>query len=124
MEVFHFSRFTTNFNSFPLDIGPLGRPYLGFIFDKKLTFHQHVHFYFSKALSTVKDMKILGNLLRELLHLQKWLLYQTCIMPIALYGFQLWYFKEAPTFYLLKELRKIQYKTILWIIGIYQTSLS
>jgi len=69
-------------------------------------------------------MKILGNSLRELLYLQKWLLYQTCIMPIALYGFQLWYFKEAPIFYLLKELRKIQYKAVLWIIGVYQTSLS
>jgi len=89
LEVFHFSRFTTNFNSFPLDPEILDRLYFGFIFDRKLTFHQHIHFYSSKVLLTVKSMKILENSLRELLPLQKWLLYQTYIMPMNLYRFQL-----------------------------------
>ena len=89
LEVSHFSRFTTNFNPFSLDLELLGRSHFGFIFDRKLTFHQHIHFYSSKALSTVKSMKMLENSLRELLPLQKWLLYQTYIMPITLYRFQL-----------------------------------
>ena len=97
-EVFHFSRSTTNFNSFLFDLESLGGfflypkekwRYFGFIFDRKLTFYQHIHFYSNKILSMVKDMKMLGNLLRGLLSLQKQLLYQTCIMPITLYRFQL-----------------------------------
>ena len=46
--------------------GPILKPkdtwrYLGFIFDRKLLFHQHINFYANKAVSTVKCMKILGN---------------------------------------------------------------
>ena len=116
LKVFHFSRSTMNFNPSLFDLGLLDEfllyskdkwRYLGFIFDRKLTFCQHVHFYSNKALSTVKSMKMLGNLLRDLLSLQKQLLYQTCIMPIVLYRFQLWYFKEASIFYPFKKLRKI-----------------
>jgi len=42
-------------------------------------------------------MKMLGNFSRGLLPTQKCLLYRTCIIPIALYGFQLWFFKGTPT---------------------------
>jgi len=35
--------------------------YLGFIFNRKLSFHQHINFYVNKAMSIVKYMKILGN---------------------------------------------------------------
>ena len=37
--------------------------YLGFIFNRKLSFHQHIDYYLNKAISTVKCMKLLGNLL-------------------------------------------------------------
>jgi len=69
-EMFHFNRSHGMFNPPPLDLLPLGEPilhpknswkYLGFIFDRKLTFHQHIDFYSSKAISTVKCMKLLGN---------------------------------------------------------------
>ena len=60
-----------------------------FIFNRKLTFHQHVNFYANKALSTIKYMKMLGNSNRSISPLQKRLLYKSCILPIALYGFQL-----------------------------------
>jgi len=69
-EVFHFSRSHGPFNSLPLDLSPLGGPilspknswrYLGFIFDRKLTFHQYIDFYSNRALSSVKCMKLLGN---------------------------------------------------------------
>jgi len=69
-ETFHFNRSYGMFNPPPLDLSPLGGPilcpknswkYLGFIFDWKLTFHQHIDFYSNKAISTVKCMKLLGN---------------------------------------------------------------
>ena len=69
-KVFYFNRSHGDFNSPPLDLTPIGGPilqpkntwkYLGFIFDKKLVFHQHIDFYSNKAMSTVKYMKILGN---------------------------------------------------------------
>ena len=97
-EVFHFSRSHNNFNPPPLDLSSIGGPslvpkdtwqYLEFIFDRKLSFCQHIDFYANKAISTVKCMKILGNSTRGLNLLQKQLLYRSCALPIALYSFQL-----------------------------------
>jgi len=62
-EVFHFSRSHGPLNPPPLDLSPLGEPiltpknswkYLGFIFNRKLMFHQHIDFYSNKALLSVK----------------------------------------------------------------------
>ena len=70
-EVFHFNRLQGFFNPLPLNLssirGSILKPkstwkYLGFIFNKKLSFHQHINFYANKAMSMVKYMKILGNL--------------------------------------------------------------
>jgi len=70
-DVFHFSRLHGLFNPPPLNLSPLGSPilspksswkYQGFIFDRKLTFHQHIDFYSNKVLSSVKCMKLLENL--------------------------------------------------------------
>ena len=97
-EIFHFSRSQGFFNLPSLDLSLLGglllQPkdtwkYLGFIFDYKLTFHKHIDHYANKAISTVKCMKLLGNSLRGISPLQKRLLYRCCVLPIALYGFQL-----------------------------------
>ena len=79
-EIFHFSQSQGVFNPLPLDFSPIGgltlRPkdswrYLGFIFDHKLSFHKHIDFYANKAISTVKYMKLLGNLARDINPLQK-----------------------------------------------------
>ena len=95
-EFFHFSRLYGSFNPSLLDLTPLGSSilhpkqmwqYLGFIFNRKLTFQQYINFYVNKALLTVKYMKLLGNLLRDLISTQKCLLYRSCILPIALYSF-------------------------------------
>jgi len=70
MEVFHFSRAQETFNPSPLDLsmisGPVLKPkdtwrYLGFIFNRKLSFHQHINFYANKAISTIKYMKSLAT---------------------------------------------------------------
>jgi len=67
-------------------------------------------------------MKLLDNSTQGILPLQKRLLYRTCVLPIALYGFQLWFFKGAPTVYNMTELKKMQRRTALWITGAFRTS--
>jgi len=115
-DIFHFNRSHGIFNPLSLDLsvigGPILRPkdswkYLGFIFDQKLNFHQHIDFYSNKAISTVKCMKILGNSSRDINPIQKHLLYRCCILPIALYGFQLWFYNKAPLLYHMKILGKM-----------------
>ena len=97
-EIFHFNRSHGVFNPPPLDLSPIGGPilcskdtwkYLGFIFDQKLTFHQHIDHYSNKAISMVKYMKLLGNSLQGINPIQKRQLYRCCVLPIALYSFQL-----------------------------------
>ena len=121
-EVFHFSRSQEVFNPSPLDLFLIRGfilcsketwHYLGFIFERKLSFCQHIDFYAKKAVSTVKSMKILGNLLKGLIPSQKHLLYRACVLPIVLYGFLLWFYKKAPLAYLLKVIRNMQQRAAL-----------
>ena len=132
-EIFHFTRSHGEFNPPPLDLSPLGGPvlhpkdfwkYLGFLFDQKLTFRQHLDFYSNKALSTVKCMKLLGNSSRGISPLQKRQLYRCCILPIALYSFQLWFYNKVPLSYHMKLLNKMQRRAAIWILGTFKTSLS
>ena len=69
-EVFYFNRLHGIFNFPTLDLTSLRGPslcpqdtwkYLGFFFDQKLMFHQHIDYYLNKAISMVKCMKLLGN---------------------------------------------------------------
>ena len=72
-EIFHFSRSIGSFNppsSPSLNILPIRDPilcpketwkYLGFIFNRKISFYYHIDFYANKSISMVKCMKILGN---------------------------------------------------------------
>jgi len=80
MEVFYFSRSYGLFDPLLLDLNILGGSilcskeiwhYLGFIFDTKLTFWQHINFYTNKMLLTIKYIKILRNLSRNLISTQK-----------------------------------------------------
>ena len=116
-EVFHFSRIQRVFNPLFLDLiileGPILYPkeiwhYLEFIFNRKLTFCQHIDFYTNKTISTVKSIKILVNLSKGLISFQKHLLYRVCILFITLYIFPLWFYNKASLAYPLKILRNIQ----------------
>ena len=78
-EIFHFTRSHSPFNPPPLDLSPLEgsilQPkdlwrYLGFIFNRKLSFHKHIDFYANKAILTVKCMRLLGNSSRDINPLQ------------------------------------------------------
>ena len=97
-EVFYFNRYQGIFNPPPFDLSSIGRnilwpkniwKYLGFIFDRKLSFHQHIDFYSNKTMSIVKCIKILGNSNWGINPTQKYLLYRSYVLSITLYGFQL-----------------------------------
>ena len=70
----------------------------------------------------VKCMKLLGNLSREINSIQKCQLYKCCVLPIALYGFQLWFYNKAPMSYHMKILDKMQRRAAIWILGAFKTS--
>ena len=120
--MFYFTRLQEFFNPLSLNLSSISGPilcpkdlwkYLGFIFDRKLSFHQYIDYYSNKAMSTVKCMKILGNSNHSLNPHQKRLLYQSCVLPIALYSFQLWFYNHASLLYLLKMLGKMQRRAAL-----------
>ena len=67
-------------------------------------------------------MKILGNSTRSLNPQQKCLLYRSCALLIALYGFQLWFYSKAPLSYPLNLLGKLQRRVAIWILGAFKTS--
>ena len=66
---------------------------------------------------------MLSNSTRELSSIHKHLLYRTYVLSITLYSFQLYYFKEAPLYQFLKELKKMQGRVALWITEAFCTSL-
>jgi len=101
-EVFHFSKSRGESHP-PIDLGfapymgdtPLGPKlywrYLGFYFDHALTFREHVWYYSTKALTTVKALGMLGNSNRGVSALHKCLFYRMCVVLVAMYGLRLWY---------------------------------
>jgi hypothetical protein len=132
-ELFHFSRKPGDDNpSLNLGYQPYteGNPlkpkafwrYLGFYFDCKLSFKEHVRYYSTKALTMVQAMGILGNSNRGLLPVQKRLLYKTCVLPVAIYGYRLWFHDKVKVKGLLSSLSKMQQKAALWIIGAFSMS--
>ena len=132
-DIFHFSRSHGTFNPPSLNLTPISGSlllpketwrYLGFIFDRKLTFRNYIDFYSNKAILTIKCMKFLGNLTRGINPLQKKRLYRCYALSIALYGFQLWYYNKVLTYYHLNILRKMQWRATLWITEAFWTSLT
>ena len=124
-EIFHCSRAHNDSNP-ELDLSAMDTStlklktywrYLGFYFDWCLSFKEHVWYYSTKALSTVKAIGMLGNSSRSLFPLQKCLLYCSCVVPIVTYGFRLWFFAGAPTKAQVLLLAAMQCKAALWILG-------
>jgi len=77
-KVFHFSKLHSSFNSPLLNLSFISSPilylkeswkYLGFIFDRRLSFYQYINFYSNKVISTIKCIRILGNSVRGLISL-------------------------------------------------------
>lgn len=103
-EIFYFNRSYKFFNSFSLDFSTIegstlcfknSWKYLRFIFDKKLTFYQHINYYSNKAILIIKCINI------------------NIIYSITLYSYQLWFYNKAFLLYHMKILGKIQRKTVI-----------
>ncbi|CAA7269305.1 unnamed protein product [Cyclocybe aegerita] len=63
----------------------------------------------------MQAMHMLGNSTRGLLPKQHCLLYRSCIVPIATYGYRLWYFDGACNKGAINQLKWMQQKAALWI---------
>ena len=61
----------------------------------------------------IKCMKMLSNSLRGLIPTQKRCLYKSCMLPIILYSFQMWYYNKVLLSYPLQVLRNIQRRAVL-----------
>jgi hypothetical protein len=96
--------------------------YLGFFFDRHLLFHEHMCFYTTKAISMVCTMGMLGNSFRRLSPRQKHILHRSCVVPIATYGFKLWYYCGSRCKGQVAKLTKMQHHAALWITGAFCTS--
>ena len=132
-EVFHFDRSHSSHNpGIDLGFAPytsanklMPKPfwqYLGFYFDRKLTFHEHVRYYSTKARTTVSAMRMLGNSMRGLSPFHRRLMYRTVVVPIATYGYRCWFYEGARNKAVLKLLNSMQRKAALWITGAFRTS--
>ena len=67
-------------------------------------------------------MKIISNSNHSINPSQKHPLYRSCVLPITLYGFQLWFYKRALMAYYLKALGKMQRRAAIWILGAFKIS--
>jgi len=67
-------------------------------------------------------MRIQDNSSYGIIPTKKHLPYKCCILPIALYSFQLWFYNHAPLLYLLKILTEMQKRAAIWILGVFKTS--
>ncbi|KAF8669463.1 hypothetical protein AX14_006046 [Amanita brunnescens Koide BX004] len=64
--------------------------YLGFFFDSMLNWNAHISFYFNRAFSTIRALRMLGSSICGLGTLQKRHAYQACVIPVLAYGLPLW----------------------------------
>ncbi|KAF8651846.1 hypothetical protein AX14_008453 [Amanita brunnescens Koide BX004] len=69
--------------------------YLGFFFDSELNWNAHVSFYFNRAFSTIRALRMLGSSIRGLGTLQKRHAYQACALPVLAYGLPLWFAEDG-----------------------------
>ncbi|CAA7270790.1 unnamed protein product [Cyclocybe aegerita] len=67
-------------------------------------------------------MCMLRNSTRGLSPKQRRLLYRSCVVPIATYGYRLWYFDGACNKGAMNQLKQMQRKAALWIMGAFCTS--
>ena len=97
--------------------------YLGFYFDSELTWNAHVTFYFNRAFSTIRALRMLGSSIRGLGTLQKRHSYQACVIPVLTYGLPLWFAHDgAGVKRFLTQINKVHSHACKWIIGCFRTT--
>ncbi|KAF8657985.1 hypothetical protein AX14_007769, partial [Amanita brunnescens Koide BX004] len=96
--------------------------YLGFFFDSELNWNAHVSFYFNRAFSTIRALRMLGSSIRGLGTLQKRHAYQACVLPVLSYGLPLWFAENgAGGKSQLLKINKVHTHACKWITGCFRT---
>ncbi|KAF8675654.1 hypothetical protein AX14_005044, partial [Amanita brunnescens Koide BX004] len=97
--------------------------YLGFFFDSELNWNAHVTFYFNRAFSTIRALRMLGSSIRGLGTLQKRHAYQACALPVLTYGLPLWFAEDgAGVRSRLTKINKVHSHACKWITGCFRTT--
>ncbi|KAF8669573.1 hypothetical protein AX14_006028 [Amanita brunnescens Koide BX004] len=97
--------------------------YLGFFLDSELNWNAHVTFYFNRAFSTLRVLRMLGSSIRGLGTLQKRHAYQACALPVLTYGLPLWFAENgAGVKSRLTRINKVQSHACKWITGCFRTT--
>ena len=97
--------------------------YLGFFFDSELNWNAHVTFYFNRAFSTIRALRMLGSSIHGLGTLQKRHAYQACALPVLTYGLPLWFAEDgAGVRSRLNKLNKVHSHACKWITGCFRTT--
>ena len=97
--------------------------YLGFFLDSELSWNAHVTFYFNRAFSTIRALRMLGSSIRGLGTLQKRHAYQACVLPVLTYGLPLWFAENgAGIKSRLTKINKVHSHACKWITGCFRTT--
>ena len=97
--------------------------YLGFFFDSELNWNAHISFYFNRAFSTIRAMRMLGSSIRGLGTLQKRHAYQACVLPVLAYGLPLWFAQDSAGIKKqLSRVNKVHTHACKWIMGCFRTT--
>ena len=97
--------------------------YLGFFFDSAMNWSAHITFYFNRAFSTIRALRMLGSSIRGLGTLQKRHTYQACAIPVLTYGLPLWYaYGGAGVKAYLQKINKVHSHACKWITGCFRTT--
>ena len=95
--------------------------YLGFFFDKKLSWTYHVEVMCNRTRATLKSLQLLGNSVRGLDQASWRLAYHAICLPVLTYGCQLWFTGKQIT--LTKKLQTVQNEAVKIISGTFRTTL-
>ena len=97
--------------------------YLGFFLDSELSWNAHVTFYFNRAFSTLRALRMLGSSIRGLGTLQKRHAYQACALLVLTYGLPLWFAENgAGVKSRLNKINKVHSHACKWITGCFRTT--
>src|ERR1700760_1188366 len=97
--------------------------YLGFFFDSRLSFTSHITFYFSKAFSTIRALRMLGNSIKGLDCDARAKIFKVAALPVLTYGAPLyWKHTGKGSMTLLKKMATVQNAAARWMISAFKTT--
>ena len=101
---------------------PKSIQWLGFYFDRKLTFREHVNILTKRADNVANGLRCLGNTIHGISPANLRLLFKTCVIPVMTYGCPLWFRSDSPRKGHMKKLQVVQNKVLRHIAGAFCTT--